>query len=238
MLKDDKELRRTQERKGRRVSGNDDVQSGKQHGKELEELGLTVEDTPPYRKKDGSWRFCIDYRALNRATIPNKFSIPVTEELLDELRGARYFSKVDLKASLWKAPLALTCYIPGETAVEAVAQELLTRDEVLKQLRFHLTRAHDLMTKYANHKRKPAKVKQMPNKPRIHPVFHVSQLKVVVGTKQVERDLPNELQADDQPFWPLRILDRRQKQWDDEMILQILVEWQEGGKEGATWEDV
>jgi hypothetical protein len=49
-------------------------------------------------KKDGSRKMCVDYRILNEVTTKNKYPLPRIEDLFDHMRGAKIFSKIDLRS--------------------------------------------------------------------------------------------------------------------------------------------
>ncbi|KAK4403215.1 Transposon Ty3-G Gag-Pol polyprotein [Sesamum angolense] len=80
--------------------------------KQLEELlkkGFVRPSTSPWgapvlfvKKKDGSMRLCVDYPQLNRVTVKNKYPLPRIDDLLDQLKGATTFSKIDLRSGYWQ----------------------------------------------------------------------------------------------------------------------------------------
>eukprot|EP00253_Pinus_taeda_P029996 PITA_29996 len=60
------------------------------------------------QKKDGTWRLYIGYRALNKITVRNRYPIPWIDDLLDQLKGEKYFSKIDLKSGYHQVPIELS----------------------------------------------------------------------------------------------------------------------------------
>ncbi|KMQ83460.1 hypothetical protein RF55_19996, partial [Lasius niger] len=57
------------------------------------------------KKKDGKYRFCIDFRKVNDVTEKDAYPLPQVTATLDKLRGARYLSTLDLKSGYWQVPL-------------------------------------------------------------------------------------------------------------------------------------
>jgi hypothetical protein len=89
---------------------------------ELDELRRTLDDllakgfirpsTSPWGapvlfapKKDGGLRFCIDYRGLNKQTVKNAYPLPRADDRIDQLNGAKFFSKIDLRSGYWQIPI-------------------------------------------------------------------------------------------------------------------------------------
>ncbi|KAL8133843.1 hypothetical protein AgCh_009056 [Apium graveolens] len=89
----------------------------KELAKQLQELldkGVIRPSVSPWgapvlfvKKKDGSMRLCIDYRELNKLTIKNKYPLPRIDDLFDQLNGACYFSKIDLRSGYHQLKIKL-----------------------------------------------------------------------------------------------------------------------------------
>jgi len=58
------------------------------------------------KKKDGSWRLCVDYRRLNSVTIQDAYPFPRIAQSLDALARSKYFSTLDLLSGYWQVPLS------------------------------------------------------------------------------------------------------------------------------------
>jgi hypothetical protein len=60
------------------------------------------------QNKDETWRLCIDYKALNKITVRNRYPVPRIDDLLNQLKGGNFFNKIDLKSVYHHVPIEPT----------------------------------------------------------------------------------------------------------------------------------
>ncbi|KAI4316962.1 hypothetical protein L6164_024883 [Bauhinia variegata] len=182
-----------------------------------------------------------------------------------------------------RKPPTLLRFLPGECLVEAVANDLWNRDEIIKQLQHNLQKAQQLMRTYANKKRRDVQYQvgdwvylklrphrqtsvakrvspklspryfgpfqvvgkvgkvayklKLPEGVRIHPVFHVFQLKTASRNIAVEPELPAELEGEVPSVVPDEVLKQRSIQRNSIAVPQVLIKWRNQPLSEATWED-
>ncbi|KAL1258935.1 hypothetical protein QQF64_009512 [Cirrhinus molitorella] len=90
-----------------------EVEDVRQHLEKLKGAGIITESRSPYAspivvvwKKNGQIRMCVDYRTLNRRTVPDQYTVPRIEDALACLNGSRWFSVLDLRSGYYQIPLS------------------------------------------------------------------------------------------------------------------------------------
>ncbi|GKC07267.1 reverse transcriptase [Tanacetum coccineum] len=139
-----------------------------------------------------------------------------------------------------------------ESVVEKVDRSMHARENVIGMLKFHIKRAQDRMKKYADLKRSKREFEgpfmivakigavdyklELPSRSQVHPVFHVSQLKLCRGNSFKMGLLPHCGKGGLFAVEPESILDRRIGKLNNKAAVYVLVKWVNHNEEGATWE--
>jgi hypothetical protein len=89
---------------------NDEI---KKQIQELLDRGVILQSSSPcgypivlVPKKDGTWRMCVDFRDLNKITVKNRYPLPIIDDLLDQLKDDKYFTKLDLRSGYHQIRIA------------------------------------------------------------------------------------------------------------------------------------
>uniref|UniRef100_A0A4W5KP85 ribonuclease H n=1 Tax=Hucho hucho TaxID=62062 RepID=A0A4W5KP85_9TELE len=92
-----------------------DVEDVRKHLNNLKSSGIISESRSPYaspivvvRKKNGTIRMCVDYRTLNKRTVPDHYTVPRVEDALTCLSGSKWFSVLDLRSGYYQIPMGDT----------------------------------------------------------------------------------------------------------------------------------